>query len=88
MEELSTAIAQQIQTTPPDGWFFYTLTIFLFLAVCGIVYSVFKWFLNRLDAGEKRRDEDMRLIADAITEIKMMLSVHENEIENLKRRRK
>ena len=69
---------------PPDGWFFYTLTICLFVAVCGIVYTVFKWFVIRLDKGEERKEEYFKKVTEAITELQKIVAIHELEIENIK----
>lgn len=85
METLQAAITQYTtQMPPPDGWFYYALTISLFLVVIGIVYGVFKWFVNRLDEGEERKEKYFEQITKAITELQKIVAVHESEIENIK----
>lgn len=73
-----------LQHTPPDGMFYYSLTIVLFLAVCTIVFSIFKWFINRLDKREQQNERYFETIKDAISELKIIATRHETEIQNIK----
>lgn len=85
MESIATSLMQfSNNTPPPDGWFFYALTICLFVAVCLIVYGVFKWLVNYMKESEVRKEEYFRSISEAITDLRIIVKAHETEIEHIK----
>jgi hypothetical protein len=67
-------ILQELAQIPtPDMFFWYSLSIVLSASLI--------WVVNRY---VNRTDKMFQQLIDAVTELKVMIKVHESEIENLK----
>jgi len=77
-------ITSSVPQNPPDGWFYFGLSVVLFVAILLIVYKLFRWLVERLDRREENTERYFNKIAEAISALEKITARHDLEIENLK----
>ena len=70
----------EISTTPPDGWFWYALSLLFAGVLCVIIYKSYKKFDIAID----RLDQNIKLLSTKLENHHVKIENHTEDIKQIK----
>jgi hypothetical protein len=76
---LSLVFIQSASSNPPDGWFWYALSLGLGSLIAFLILFAVNRYLSKQDARDKNLDTTLASIGETLGELKKITAVHEEK---------